>query len=248
MLYRVRGLERRIRGGFTAIAGLLLVAEGVLGTFLGVIGLSYQLVDQVWSTGLPIAPTAVVLVYALLAFSLVSVALGVMMVAFARAERDRSEELLLDPLRYSPFHRRWLRGVPVAAVVVLVLLVFAGFSTPTSHSVAATLLVGACSGEPPVTGAPGTTSWTIPKGATFALHWYATNGRPISVVSLPGLPYVSSIGSPGSLTTNSSQGWVGGDSNGTSVELWACDNPGLLTGGASPQVVVTGTYYTPLLE
>jgi hypothetical protein len=247
MMYQLRGLERRIRGGFTALAGLLLVAAGVLAVFLGVVGQSFHLVDQVWSTGVPMAPIALILVYALLTLSLISVALGVMLVAFARAERDRSEELLLDPLRYAPFRRPWMRGIPIAVVMVVALFVLSALAMPSVHQISATLQAGACSGTPPAVGTPGTVVWTIPKGATFALHWYTTDGRPISVVSLPGLPYVSSIIGPSSLTTNSSQGWVGGASNGSAFELWACDLPGAFQGEGSHQLVVAGTYYTVLL-
>jgi hypothetical protein len=246
MMYRLRGLERRIRGGFTALAGLLFVAAGVLAVILGVVGQSYHFVNQVWSTGVPMAPLALILIYSLLALSLISVALGVMMVAFARAERDRSEELLLDPLRYPPFRRGWMRGIPVAVVAVVLLFLLSALATPTVHQISATLQVGVCSGVPPAAGTAGTAIWTIPKGATFALHWYATDGRPISAVSLPGLPYVSSIIGPSSLTTNSSQGWAGGDSNGSAFELWACDSPALSAGEGSQQLVVSGSYYTPL--
>jgi hypothetical protein len=244
---RIPWLERRVRGGVTAIAGFVLVGVGLLGAIFGVTALSGQLWLQVSLYGEAMSSAALDLVYVLLAVCATSGALGGFLVGFARPERDRSEEDLLDPLRYPPVRRPWRRGIPIALVVGILLGVFMGFSAPIAHPLGATLSVGACSGSPPPLGSAGTTSWSLPSGATFTLHWYSSTGQVVSMVSLPGAPYVLGLSSPSSVTSNSTQGWVGGDASGTSVELWACDDPGLSADGGTPTVVVTGTYYTTLV-
>jgi hypothetical protein len=246
-MYSTPKLERRVRGGATAIGGMLLVGVGALGAFFGVTALSNQLWLQVSLNGVPMSSVVLNLVYLLLAVCATSGALGAFTVVWARPERDRAEEARLDPLRYPPFRRPWRWGVPIAVAVGVLLAVLMGFSAPVAHPLAATLPVGQCSGSPPPSGSAGTTSWDIPNGATFTLHWYSSTGQVVSMVSLPGAPYVLGLTSPSSVTSNSSQGWVGGDASGASVELWACDDPGLLADAPSLTVTVSGTYYTTLV-
>ncbi len=233
-----------IRGGVTAITGWVLVLLGVVGSFESWTAAA-GLIATIQANSLPIPP-AVSTADLLLAFVCPGFAAGgILLLGFAGPERNREEELILDPLKYEPFRHPWRKALPWFAVVLVLLPLPGMWLVPIAHSVQGSFAVTDCS--------PGETGLihyvSVPAGAYFAYQWSSSDGRPIDEVSAPSGAQVSSSWSSNSIHANeffnSSYGYSAIQGNGSAIPFWACD---FVSAGPSNQSVeFSGSYYTSIL-
>jgi len=231
----------RIRGGATAIAGIILVASGLVTGFVAAPGVASALYSDVSVSGLAIPSEGIVDAYVLVALAVVASCLGSFLVGFARPERDREEETLLDPLRYAPFHRPWKRTIFLVVLSVLPVLLAALFTLPVSHPVSMSFdLRGGC-GLPP-TGPLGTV--VVPAGALFVYSWRTSDGEPATMIQAPSGPFVTGFSIYDNTFMDSSFGYSAITGTGGSLSFSGC---GLNASGAPLRIIVEGTYYTQIL-
>lgn len=233
----IRGVpkaRRFLRGGLTAFVGWILVFVGIAG---GAVAVSEFAWFNQWvtSTQLSLPEYALPEDWVLLLFSAVSAGVGVMLIGFAADERRREEQLRVDPLDYPPFRRpSWQKVIPVA-VALAVFVALPGFYTiPQGQSVQEASSVGPC----PVTVSSFTLH--IPSGAIFTYEWRSSDGATISDVYAPNGPTIAAGTSSSGMFYNSSFGYASVQSNGTPIQIWACDNG---PGPAGLQIDLTGNYY-----
>jgi len=230
----------RISGGITAATGFVFIGLAVALEFATLTEAGHYLgfVQTTWVPGPALYPT--------LSFVALGVAAGLgggglLLLGLSRPERDREEDLRLDPLLFAPVRSRWKRYLPGAIVAVVVLVLPGLWVVPVAHPFSAVVPVGDCSGPTPVTEV----HVSIPTGAVLAYQWSSTDGSVVGEVWAPSGPPVGSALQVGDLFLNSSWGYSAVDGNGTPITLWACDF-GTPSGG-TPSVRFTGTYYLSLL-
>lgn len=223
-----------LRGGLTTFVGYIIILAGVIG---GVIALEESYWFSAWlgNTQQSLPQYTVIEDWMFLLFSAVSVGVGIMLAGFAADERRREEGGQLDPMDYPPFRRpSWQKAVP-AAVVLSCLIALPGiYFLPTAGSFQGQVPVGSCA------VGVATYSFNLPSGATLAYEWHSSNGAPITEVYAPDGPTVTSNSTSSDIFENSSFGYASFQSNGTPIQIWACDS------GATPaglQINLTGNYY-----
>lgn len=228
-------LRTRAKGGVTALVGWILVATGLISAVaaLGEGGQFYSWVNATW---LPEPSLAVTLSWTLLAVAVADAGGGILLIGLARPERDREEMLLLDPLKYAPYRHPWRRVIPWCALVVAVLVIPSLWAIPVEHSFHDDFAVAACF-------AGASTYVELPNGAVFTYEWSSENGQPIGEVYAPGGPRADYPTSD--LFLNSSFGYSVIQSNGTPIQIWACDFSS--SSPVNDTVDVVGIYYAPIL-
>lgn len=227
-------LRWRAKGGIAAVAGWLLVFIGVVSAFVD-LGESELFISWINATWLPEPPLVVTYSFALLIVSAADAGGGVLLIGFARGERDREEELLLDPLRYAPFRHRWRKSIPWCALVVLVLVLPSLWIMPIEHSFQDEFAVSEC-----FVGAPHDVN--LPSGAVLTYQWSSSNGQPIGEVYAPSGPRANYPTSD--VFYNSSFGYSVVQSDGTPIQFWACDFT--LGGPVNNTVDLVGIYFTSI--
>jgi len=234
------GVKWRIRGGVTAVTGYILVALGMISVVVACREGSQFLaeISSTWVPGPAIGPTYAA---ALDAFGTLIAGGGVLLVGFARGERDREEALRLDPLLYAPHRHPTRRVVPVLLVVLICLILPALFLIPVSNSFSLELAVGTCN---PSSGIP-VQNVSLPSGAMLAFEWRSSDGHPVGEVWAPSGPPVGEALQIGALFYNSSYGYSFVKSTGDPIQFFACDFSSV--SGAPRTVLVTGTFYTTVL-
>jgi hypothetical protein len=230
------------RGGWTALVGIFLVMTGVVATFVGVASVSQALMLQVYDSWIPMTPAALDALYLLAIAAPIAAGVGGGLIGIARAERDREEESLLDPLRYRPVRGPWRRGTPLLIGVVLITGVPGLFWVPVAHSLSFSVPVADCS-----TDAQATVFVTLPQFAVLTYSWHSDDGRAVSLVRMPSGPNVTSLAPSPLNFTRSSSGWSAFESNGSAMPFFACEEPGVAGPSAPTSITVTGTYYVRLL-
>jgi len=232
----------RIKGGVTVVAGFVLVGLGAVSDFVA-LGEADRFISTVQSTWLPEPPLFTTYSFALVAFSVIVAGGGVLLIGFARGERDREEALRLDPLTYPPVRHPWRKGLPWFVFIVVVLVLPCLWVVPVAHSYSTEFSVSNC--------APGANisvdNVDLPSGAIFVYQWTSSDGRPIGEVWAPSGPPIGSTWAIPDEFINSTYGYSIVQSKGTAIAFWACDST--LSPGASTNqtVILTGTYYAEIL-
>jgi len=234
----------KIRGGVTALAGWALTLIGVVDAFVAW-GILDQSVLGTLSTGVPLTAFDPFLAAGLWGLCTGIAGGGVLLIGFARGERDREEDLRLEPFRYSPFRHPWKRVLPWLVVVIAALVIPSLWIAPIPHAFSYEFPVSNCT-----SGSPGTTfTATIPSGAVLAYHWSSSNGQPVGEVWAPDGAQVTADSSNWGLTSaffNSSYGNSALVGNGSAISFWACDFP---PSPARNQIIeLSGTYYATVLS
>ncbi|HTT25905.1 MAG TPA: hypothetical protein VMH90_02930 [Thermoplasmata archaeon] len=230
------------RGGPTAIAGFLFLLLGFVATYVGASGTYLLLSGRVQNAWIPIPASAVDGLYLTALAAGAAAAIGGILIAIARAERDREEENVLDPLAYAPVRTVRKRAALYATFGVLVIAVPAGLFLPVAHSVTLTVPVGTCPSAP-----TDVQHLSLPDYAILTYSWRTANGEPITLLIAPSGPVVFSGGLASQNFTESSAGWSELTANGTALAFAACDTPADQRAYGPTNVSVAGTYYTTLL-
>jgi len=230
------------RGGPTAIAGFLLLVLGFLGGIVGLADVRSALIVQFETSWVPVPSLALAELYALVAASVLSSAIGGALIGIARLERNKEEETYLDPLAYPPIRGPWRRALLVAGVVAFITLLPALFVAPVAHSVSLTVPVTVCG-----SGGQGEIVLTIPSLAVLVYSWHSSTGAPISTVQTPSGPSADNASAAPGNYSQSSAGWGEVQSNGSAMEFLACDTQNQFAGSGAPDFSVVGTYYTGIV-
>ena len=235
-----------IRGGVTAIVGWGFIAVGVLFAFVVSIEAEELVLNSVTATGLPYSSGTGLYLWALLLFSAIVAGTGAGTVLFARSDRDWEEEGRLDPAPSRLTHRRRRRAVMWGTVVAVVAFLPGLVLMPIPHSFNLDLAVGVCSNGLPTGGQ----EVSLPSGTLLVYQWHSSNGEPVSAVSAPSGPNITS-NAPAVYDTysqylfvNSTTGASTFTSNGSMARFSACDGPGSVGLTAGEAVLLVGTYYT----
>lgn len=221
------------------MVGWILVAVGVLSLPVD-LSESNQLLTQingVWIAQPPIIETFAVVLAVL---SILAAGGGTFLIGFARGERDREEDLRLDPLTYAPFRHPWRRILPWCGVIVALMVLPTLLFLPVGHSFQASLGIGDCA--VPETGSVFDVN--LPSGAILTYYWTSSDGQPVTEVWAPVGPAVVSSASASYAFYNSTYGYSGLQSDGTTLGFWACDNSVSAEGNT---VNLVGVYYTNIL-
>ena len=236
------GAKWRVRGSVATAAGWVLIVLGIITAFAALDQGSTSL-NTTESTWIPESPWVPVLAFALTGLAALALGGGIFLALFARSERDREDDLRLDPLRYSPVRHPARRALPWAVVAMVVVLP-SFWAVPLAHPFRAELPVEACT---PYFVSQTGIQVSLPSGAVLVYAWSSSDGDPVSVVWAPSGPPVSPVsGEFGDAFLNSSSGYSLVQSNGTGIPFWACEMTSSGAGG-NRSIVLTGTYYLPLL-
>lgn len=232
-----------IRGGATALAGICLVGTGVVTGLIASFGMASALYSDADVSGLPMPAEGILDAYFLVVVAVLAGSFGSFLVGFARPERDREEETLLDPLRYAPFHRPWKRTGVLVLVSVLPVLLAALFTLPVSHSVSLSFDLPGC-GSP--LGGPLATV-TVPAGALFVFSWRSADGEPAAQVWAPSGPFGTGFSTSVAKFTDSSFGYSAVTGNGSALSFSGCGLKALNASAGPLQILVVGAYYAQVL-
>jgi len=88
---------------------------------------------------------------------------------------------------------------------------------------------------------------SLPAGAELAYAWSSSDHAPVGYVELPSGPPISTIGYEQAGFVNSSFGYSYLQSDGSPISFSACDSTAPPGTNTDRTVIVTGTYYLPLL-